>query len=382
MNVAPVQDAGLALQWHLLSWPNTWFDRFPLSLDQNLKSARSVQTEEQAYWTIQGKPSSRVPENPIVCPQANPLTPAPARIWDSAILNAGHYVGQVWVSDSMADLDHPDLRGVIQVKSENVSLKPDTHGTHVAGLMSALRNGDGVVGVVPGLKILLHPLNLYLTRQGPRIQGSEVLETLDEMFGSLVAQSQEGITRNRVILLSWSFFESDGITQPFLAELETRIKRILEHDVVLVVPSGNIEKGSKQSNSEVYPSAWASRFRDSNGVLLPVSSLDFCSRPSWFSQLAQNEFGTVLSAPGERIFSTFPESDYGFLSGTSTSAAQVAAILAFTSQQYPDVEMKTQVQTLLRTSLPVAAPSDGILSFDAAMLVQGLMSEYGWLAKH
>ena len=382
MNVAPVQDSGLALQWHLLSWPNNWFDRFPLSLDQNLKSARTVQTEEQAYWSIPSKLGGRVMDGASVCPQANPLTPAPARIWDSAILNAGQHVGQVWVSDSMADLAHPDLSGAIQLSVRHENLKTDVHGTHIAGLMGALRNGEGVVGVVPGLKIILHPLQLHLTRQGPRIHGQAVLDSLDEMFGALVAQSREGTSRNRVILLSWSFFESDGITQNFLSDLESRIKKILEHDVVLVVPAGNLEKGNRQSNLAVYPSAWAGRFRDSQGVLLPVSSLDFCSRPSWFSHLPQNEFGSILAAPGERIYSTFPGKDYGFLSGTSASAAQVAAILAFTSQQYPDVEMKTQVQTLLRTSLPIAAPSDRLVSFDAASLVQGLMSEYGWLAKH
>lgn len=382
MNVSPVLDSGLALQWHLMSWPNSWFERFPLSLDQNLRTARVFPTEDHAYWATRSKPQTRTQESEENCPQATPLTPAPSRIWDSAILNAGQHVGQVWVSDSMADLNHPDLAGSISVKSDRTLPKPDTHGTHVTGLMSALRNGEGVVGVVPGLRIILHPLELLQTKQGPRVRGQDVLRALDEMFGALVSQNSEASSKNRVILLSWSFFEGDGISQKFLAELETKIKSLLEHDIVLVVPAGNFEKGNKQSSMAVYPSGWATRFRDSTGVFLPVSALDFCAKPAWFSGLAQNEFGSVLAAPGERIYSTFPNKDFGYISGTSASAAQVAAVLAFTSQQYPDVEMKTQVQTLLRTSSPIAASSDRLVSFDASALVQGLMSEYGWIAKH
>jgi len=382
MNVAPVQDGGLALQWHLMSWPNSWFERFPLTLDQNLQSARAGQNEERAYWSNSAKPGVRHSDSSQSCPQTNPLTPSPSRIWDSTMHNAGKHLGELWLSDSMVDHRHPDLEGIVDVRGDSGKFKPDNHGTHVAGLMSALRNADGVVGVVPGLHVGLHPLSLTLTKEGPRIKGSEVLESLDEMIVSLVAQNVRGEKKNRVILLSWSFLETDGVSQGFLESLETRIRKLLESDVVVVVPAGNFEKGRKQANQTVYPAAWSGRFQDSNGSLLPVASLDFCGRPSWFSNLAVNELGSVLMAPGERIYSTLPNSDFGFMSGTSTSAAQVAAVLAFTAQQYPDVDMKTQVQTLLRTSLPLAFNSERLLSFDAPLLVQGLMSEYGWIAKH
>lgn len=382
MNVAPVQDGGLALQWHLMAWPNSWFERFPLTLDQNLQSARAVQNEERSYWSNAGKSGSRHSDLSQACPQTNPLTPSPSRIWDSAMLNSGKHLGELWLSDSMVDHRHPDLEGIVDVRGDSGKFKPDSHGTHVAGLMSALRNADGVVGVVPGLQLVLHPLSLTLTREGPRISGREVLESLDEMIVSLVAQDVRGEKKNRVILLSWSFLETDGVTPDFLESLEGKIRKLLEHDVVVVVPAGNFEKGRKQTNQNVYPAAWSGRFQDSNGSLLPVASLDFCGRPSWFSNLAAHETGSVLMAPGERIYSTLPNSDFGFLSGTSASAAQIAAVLAFTAQQYPDVDMKTQVQTLVRTSLPLAFNSERLLSFDAPMLVQGLMSEYGWIAKH
>ena len=251
MNIVPVQDGGLALQWHLVSWPNPWFERFPLTLDQNLNSGRGAQSEENSYWMSPDHLGKRTASRLSTCPQTNPLTPSPARIWDSALLNPGEHYGEVWVSDSMADTSHPDLAGVVKIKQvgRNSILQPDSHGTHVLGTMSALRNGDGVVGVIPGLHSTLFPLSVYPTQDGPRIAGEEVLDGLDAMKVSLLAQESSGNRSTRVVLLSWAFFEADGIPPEFLESLESGIRKILEHDVVVVVPAGNLETGRKQALS-------------------------------------------------------------------------------------------------------------------------------------
>ncbi|MFZ9520112.1 MAG: S8 family peptidase [Silvanigrellaceae bacterium] len=384
MNVVPVQDGGLALQWHLLSWPNSWFERFPLTLDQNLNSARGAQAEENSYWTSPGLGGKRFTSRTLTCPQTNPLTPSSAKIWDSAMLNPGEHYGEVWVSDSMAELSHPDLQGLVKVKQigRNPLPSPDSHGTHVLGTMSALRNGDGAVGVIPGLRSTLFPLTVHSTQEGPRITGQDVANTLDSIKVSLLAQESRGTRLTRVILLSWAFFESDGIPPEFLESLEEKVRTILEHDVVVVVPSGNLETGRKQAAQRVYPASWSNRFQDLPGSLLPVGAMDFCSRPAWFSNLEPNDLGTVLLAPGERIYSTLTRNDYGFMSGSSLAAAQVAAVLSMTASQYPEVDMKTQVHTLLRTTMPLSYGTERLVSFDAPALIQGLMAEYGWIARH
>lgn len=384
MNIVPVQDGGLALQWHLLGWPNPWFERFPLTLDQNLDSARGVHPEENAYWmSAELKTRRQLPESES-CPQANPLTPSSSRIWDSTMTNPGQHLGEVWLSDSMPDVEHPDLRGTITVADSGSqgAHRPDAHGTHIAGLMSALRNGEGTVGVVPGLQVKVYPLSVTSTRVGPRISGQDVLASLDAVIMALVSREAKNDNRSRVILLSWAFYESDGLTAEFLEQLESKIERILDFDVALVVPAGNFESGRRSSVQRVFPAAWSGGFHESVGTLLPVSATDVCSRPAWFSQFAANELGITLLAPGERIYSTLTKRDFGFMSGTSASAAQVAAVLAMTSQQYPDVDMKTQVHTLLRTAMPVSHSTERLVSFDAPSLIQGLMAEYGWIARH
>lgn len=384
MNIVPVQDGGLALQWHLLGWPNPWFERFPLTLDQNLDSARGVHAEENAYWIGADRSTDRPSPESESCPQTNPLTPSSSRIWDSTMTNPGQHLGEVWLNDSMPDLDHPDLRGTITLADSNsvTTHRPDAHGTHIAGLMSALRNGEGTVGVVPGLQVRVYPLPVTSTREGPRISGDDVLASLDTILLSLVTRRDKNDSRSRVILLSWAFYESDGLTSEFLEQLETKIKKILDFDVALIVPAGNFEFGRRLAGQRIFPAAWAGRFHESEGALLPVSASDVCSRPAWFSQLAASELGLTLLAPGERIYSTLTKRDFGFMSGTSASAAQVAAVLAMTSHQYQDVDMKTQVHTLLRTAMPVPHSTERLVSFDAPSLIQGLMAEYGWIARH
>jgi hypothetical protein len=385
MNVAPVTDGGLAIQWYLMSWPNQWFERFPLTVDQKFGNANPLQYEETLYWKKMPRISGKAPQTSLSCPLASPTTPSTFRLWDSTISTSGEHLGELLLSDSMVDTSHRDLLNTVHFAApkKGVTLPPDPHGTHVAGVVSALRNGEGVVGVIPGLQIRLFPLPLRQVKDGPRVIGDEILSSLDAIQAVLLAQPATQEKRNRVVLLSWSLFESDGLDQMFLEELRAKVSQILQHDVAVVVPAGNFEGGRTDQGGRVFPAAWAQELREQRGVLLPVASLNYCSRPSWFSNFAVNDLGTVLFAPGERIYSTLPNNDYGFLSGTSASAAQVAAVLSMTAFQFPDVEMKTQVHTLIRTSNPLPnQQSDRMISFDAPSLVQGLMAEFGWIARH
>lgn len=88
----------------------------------------------------------------------------------------------VAVLDSGVDDTHPDLRGAVDPKSSAScadgrpdaragAWRPDDgvtesgHGTHVAGIVGAVRDGHGVMGVAPGVRIgavrLLGPLGQY-----------------------------------------------------------------------------------------------------------------------------------------------------------------------------------------------------------------------------
>jgi subtilisin family serine protease len=65
----------------------------------------------------------------------------------------------VAVVDGAGDTEHPDLDASVGIDCVGEEQgpppdDPDTHGTHVAGIVGARNNGSGVVGVAPGTEVV------------------------------------------------------------------------------------------------------------------------------------------------------------------------------------------------------------------------------------
>ena len=202
---------------------------------------------------------------------------------------------KVAIIDTGIDRTHPDLinnlKGGFSAVGYTTSYNDDNgHGTHVAGIVGAVDNTIGVIGVGP--KIDLYAVKV-LDRQGSGYL-SDVIEGIDWAIANnmQVINMSLGTTAN--VPSFWEAIqraESAGITQ--------------------VAAAGN------NGGSVIYPAAYLE--------VIAVSATDsYDNVPSWSSRGPEVD----LSAPGVSIYSTYKGGKYKTLSGTSMASPHVAGAAA------------------------------------------------------
>jgi Subtilase family len=215
---------------------------------------------------------------------------------------------QVAILDSGIDANHPDLRGVIAVeKNFTKGVKRDTegHGTHVAGIIAAIRdNGLGIAGVCQTHKLMV--LKVLGPYDGPGY------------YRALRYAIEEGA---RVMNLSMG-----GERDP---TEELLIKKALSKDMVVVAAMGN---EFAVGNAVSYPAAI-------KGVIAVGAMTKSRSR----ARFSNTGLHIDLIAPGTNILSTIPryashlsqKIDYDSWPGTSMASPFVAAAAALVLAKNP-----------------------------------------------
>ncbi|WP_411360953.1 S8 family serine peptidase [Pseudidiomarina sp. YC-516-91] len=103
----------------------------------------------------------------LLSSQYEPGTPyGITQVQADLVSDAGAGAVKVCIIDSGYDLGHPDLptngvTGRFNSGSGNWYTDENGHGTHVAGTIAALANGDGVVGVLPNGNVDLHIVKVF-----------------------------------------------------------------------------------------------------------------------------------------------------------------------------------------------------------------------------
>jgi hypothetical protein len=223
----------------------------------------------------------------------------------------------VAILDTGIDLTHPDLNvagGVDCLGTTCVTGGNDDnfHGTHVAGIVGALDNGDGVVGIAPGA----------------RLWAVKVLDSTGNGALSAIIRGVDWVTAHAAtISVANMSFGFTGTSQALFDSVQAAVNQ----GVAFAVAAGN----SHVDAATVSPASFTN--------VLTVSALaDFDGLPGGLATsgcipgaddtLASfSNFGAVdIAAPGACITSTIPVrlGSYGVLSGTSMSSPHAAGALA------------------------------------------------------
>ena len=286
------------------------------------------------------------------------------------------------IIDSGIDVNHVEFKDKI-LYIENFSagknyLDKIGHGTHVAGIAAAAKNGIGIQGVAYDAKLAIAKVTDDGNMDMPEVLkalswanklGADVANlSLGFMPPAYVLQPKEGIPGQYIT----AFTNTNTI--PYLNNLPDLAKQ-LQGEMVLVISSGN--------NGQPYTAGLTqlATFTDSNrnlllgGRVIVVGNYDantnsinntsndaghLCQssvRGLMNNQLCVDShymYNYYLVAPGTRIVSSVPTSlasnGYAMMTGTSMSAPVVSGAVALIHQQWPQMKGASIVRLLLSTA--------------------------------
>lgn len=209
-----------------------------------------------------------------------------------SIAGAGIKVG---VIDTGISTSHPDivanLNGGVNTINARKGFNDDNgHGSHVAGIIAAVNNSVGVVGVA-------NRASLYAIK---------VLNSAGSGYLSDVIEGLDWAIANGMNVVNMSLgCDCDSLT------FHEAIIKVNAAGIVQVAAAGNSGAGV------IYPAAYPEA--------IAVSATDKADNIASFSSRGSE---VDLAAPGVSIYSTYRGSKYATLSGTSMSAPHVAGAAA------------------------------------------------------
>ncbi len=230
----------------------------------------------------------------------------------------------VAVIDTGVDFEHPDLNVVGGVNCVGLNWRSSTcieggdddhyHGTHVAGIIGALHNDIGVVGIAPGA----------------RIWSVKVLNRRGSGYTSWIVAGIDWVTEHAdTIEVANMSLGGPGYSQ---AE-DLAIQGAVSAGVAFAVAAGNeSDDASYYSPAQFDNVLTVSALSDGDGA--PGGNTPpTCREGEGDDVLASfSNYGEPvdIAAPGVCILSTLPieQGSYGMLSGTSMAAPHVAGALA------------------------------------------------------
>ncbi|OYU64981.1 MAG: hypothetical protein CFE22_16010 [Cytophagaceae bacterium BCCC1] len=241
--------------------------------------------------------------------------------WD---VNPGGSPVVVAVVDNAIQTNHPDLAAnMVAGKDMSSTLDTDpnppnanfSHGTHVAGIVSAVTNNSIGIASAGNNKVKIMPIKATPDGGDPN--------SIYYGFEGIIWAVDNGA---KIVSLSWG---GAGFSQ---AEQDV-IDYAFNNGVIVVAAAGN-----DNSDELSYPAAY--------NHVISVASLDISDARSSFSS-----FGSTvdISAPGRGILSTIPFGLYASYNGTSMATPLISSCLAYIWSCFPGLTT-AQLENVLKST--------------------------------
>lgn len=247
---------------------------------------------------------------------------------------------------------------------------PDAlHGTHVAGIIAAVRNnGIGTNGVATNVQIM----------------SVRTVPNGDERDKD-VANAIRYAVDNGASVINMSFGKAPS---PYKEVVDDAVRYAAKHDVLLVHAAGNDGKevtfennypNDKYAKRKLFKPKYAENWIEV-GAIGPEMDETMTASFSNYSPTNVDVF-----APGEQIGATVPNNQYKNLQGTSMASPMVAGVAALLRSYYPDLTAKQVKQIIMDSAVPqtqlVEVPGDEEkkVSFKKLSVTGGIVSTYNAL---
>ncbi|MDX9955047.1 MAG: S8 family peptidase [Anaerolineae bacterium] len=243
-------------------------------------------------------------------------------VWDAdydGVIDAGAPTGEditICLIDSGIQRNHEDFQNVNILGGYPAGWDTDNygHGTHVAGTIAAMNNTLGVVGVTPGT------VSLYILKvfgdTGSWTYSSTLVDAAykcRDAGADIISMSLEGA--------NFSSIENYVFNQLYN-----------DYGILSVAAAGN-----SGGTAYAYPASY--------DAVISVGAVDQNNVVASFSRRNDR---VELVAPGVSIYSTYKNSSYAYMSGTSMATPHVSAAAALVWAAFPEMsaaEVRAQLQS-------------------------------------
>jgi hypothetical protein len=254
------------------------------------------------------------------------------------------------VMDTGISADHPEFsatgklaQGYNAITGTSDVTDRAGHGTHVAGILGADRNGYGMFGVAYDARLL--PIKVLGD------DGSGSTRYLDNGLRYAIGRAQIA----SLSLGSNTAYDARATQEAVRAGL------------LIVVAAGNDGAANPNWPARFAKEAWA------NNQIIAVGAVDANNRIASFSNRAGDAAAWFLVAPGDGIPSSYLNGRYATMSGTSMATPVVSGAAALVKQLWPVLRADQIADILFITATDLGAPGidpvygRGLLNIERAL---------------